>query len=320
VIKLKKDLLYRNSDIKLLAKKLNIELIGVAKADPFYEFCEILENRIKNGQLTHFEHKDINMRITPQNILKTAKSSIVIGIPYYQNIEQSFCSDTFPLSSVAWGMDYHKYLRKIMAEMITQLKKFIPEIETKALVDNHNILDKGMAYRAGLGFYGKNQLLINPDYGSYFFIGQILTNLEFDFYDKPIETEGCKECTKCIDACPVAALEEGMNFYPERCISYLTQKKKLTPDEENKIKYYLYGCDICQKACPYNKNLKTTEHSSFITDIETVNPKKEEILELNEEIYNKYFADTSACWINKEIIRRNGKLLLKNSNKKSRRK
>jgi epoxyqueuosine reductase len=173
-------------------------------------------------------------------------------------------------------------------------------------------VDRGSAYRAGLGFFGKNNCLINEDLGSFFFIGQILLDQEIEFATKTVKESLCGACRICIDACPTAALGQNFSYDPRRCLSYLTQKKEIDASEEKYFKDYLYGCDLCQTRCPFNQHLRKTGEAAFLTQHDDKYPWPETILNMSNREFNSRFKKTSAGWRGKKNMVRNAKLIMKN--------
>jgi len=200
-------------------------------------------------------------------------------------------------------------MEKINQNQIAEGK---PPTNYETYVDNSPLVDRGSAYRAGLGFFGKNNCLINKTFGSYFFIGQILLDTVIEFGRKAAMSNGCGDCRRCLDACPNNALGEGFSLDPSRCVAFLTQKKELNPDEENRVKNYLYGCDLCQQVCPYNQELEKTKEERFLVDPKTAYPEIEVILKLSNKEFKNQFGTTAAGWRGKKIMVRNAKLFEKN--------
>ena len=195
-----------------------------------------------------------------------------------------------------------------MKDLMDELQKSYPEIHYRSFVDNARVIDRGSAWRAGLGFYGKNNTLINPEYGSAFFIGQILMDQPVDFVPAvPMESQ-CGECTRCLKACPNGALKDGYSLDASSCISYLTQKKKLTETEEKRLRIFIYGCDLCELACPYNQKQEAVEWKDNDWNAAWVDLKK--MTRIDEETFNDVFGESALHWRGRENLIRNAKLLL----------
>ena len=293
-----------NKEIINISNKLGINLIGFCKLEYFKDLENVLNKQNELGYRTPFQVGNINDKVFKNT---EYKSAIVIGIPY--NKLDFKTEDKVYLSSISVGKDYHIVLKNKLSFVYDYLidngyKAYIG-------VDNNIYDERFLAYKAGLGFYGKNNLLINKTYGTYFFIGIVLTDAEFD-YNEPLNEE-CLNCNKCTTSCPTHALNDEGILNGNKCLSYLTQKRNLTKDEEKYINNCVYGCDICQIVCPYNKNLKHS--NNFISDgneIIDIN----EFLNMPESEYNKKYKDNSSYWRGKKIIDRNIKLYMENSLKK----
>lgn len=305
-------------EIRKAASDLGIDLIGFFSVEPLAECLPNLKKRFDEGLSTGFEGAPPEERIDYQRHFPDAKSGIVIGVNNYQSFEKpQDDKNRGMVASVSWGEDYHVILRALMNELMIKInirQKLVdkPLVNYKVFVDNSPLVDRGSAYRSGLGFFGKNNCLINQTFGSYFFIGQILLDIKVSSIpEKPI-SGGCGECRRCIDACPNQALGNGYTLDPSKCISFLTQKKGLSGEEETRIKQYLYGCDICQQVCPYNQTLKTTAEKRFWTNPEMVYPEIEKILALTNNKFKEGFGKTGGGWRGKNVLIRNALLIEKN--------
>lgn len=238
------------------AGRLGFELVGITPAIPVpdYDFFRWWLDQGYAGTMEYLR-RGASRREDPEKILPGVRSLICCGMNYYTGGEPT------AISRYAWGEDYHV----VVGERLKHLEEFIkreidPKAQTKSYVDTGPVLERSYAARAGLGWIGKNNLLINNGLGSFVFLGEILTTLEFDKsdYDRP-QFDQCGTCTKCLEACPTQALIEPRILDANRCISYLTTayKGELTPEQKGMIGNQTYGCDICQEVCPYNGNLKT---------------------------------------------------------------
>lgn len=304
--------------IRKLAKQIGIDLIGFFSTEPLTECLPYLIKRDEAGFSTGYEGASPQERINYLEQFPNAKTGIVIGINSFQQlIAPNDEIARAKLASVSWGEDYHQILRLRMNQLMDainseQEENQKPLVKYKLFVDNSPLVDRGSAYRAGLGFFGKNNCLINDKLGSFFFIGQILLDCKILFKPSVPRENGCNECRRCLDACPNGALEEGFSLDPSKCISYLTQKKVLLPEEESQITSYLYGCDICQQVCPYNQNLPKTREKFFWVDAETANPQIDQILKLTNKSFKNQFGNTASGWRGKNVLMRNAQLIKKN--------
>ncbi|NLG82686.1 MAG: tRNA epoxyqueuosine(34) reductase QueG [Bacilli bacterium] len=284
--------------------------VGFVKARIFTELREkLLRYLAINGEIELVEH-DIEKRINPYLIYDKVKTIIVVIFPYTQrNPELDRASHVVSKSS--YGIDYHLVLKDKLSIIASYLKDNY-NAESIVLTDNHPLHEKHLAYLAGLGNFGKNTLLINPTYGSYFFIGLILTDLELEEYDEPRFSDICQGCNRCIKSCPTQALSESRFIEVYKCMSYLTQSKKLIPDEYlDKFRKYIYGCDICQITCIYNTDNDLPILAEF-------KPQGKEIIKVKdlEALSNKSFkekyGDLAANFRGKNVLLRNAILVSAN--------
>jgi epoxyqueuosine reductase len=294
--------------VRSIASQFNIPLVGIIDPDPVIEMLPYSKKRREenHGLIPYVRTKDF-LRIDYQSVMANVKSIIVIGVPYPLKSERIKDFGHFAyLSSVACGIDYHQTVMRKMDALCEEISiQFGNAIHFKKFVDNSRLMDKASAWKAGLGFFGKNNLLINPHYGSAWNIGQILLDQKILHKQVVPLKNQCGNCTKCLESCPNHALgDQGFQLFYERCISYLTQKKKLTTEQEKRIRYFLYGCDICQWVCPFNHRadkISAQENIVFIDDI----------LNQSEEEIRAHYANHSLSWQPPSILIRNARILKK---------
>lgn len=262
------DYLELTSYIKQEAQALGFDLVGIAQAGPFEETQARLLEHIEQGRiagLAWFTKERANFASDPANLLPGVRSIISLGISYLQDppLLEEITNPRGKIARYAWGKDYHEVLKAKMQELFEKIKEATGSEESRLLVDTARIVDRAVAQRAGLGFFGKNTNLINRRLGSYFFLAEILTDLELE-YDPPAWGT-CGRCTRCIDACPTQAITEPWTVYNDRCISYLTIELKGSVPEELRqgMGEWIFGCDICQEVCPYNKKAVSGYHAEF---------------------------------------------------------
>ena len=287
------------------SKELNIDMIGFTNSEPLFNLEEYLKYRIDNNIITEFEETDINKRIDPKLTMPNCKTIIVISLSY--NIDFKGKSNyrfKGSLSKSSWGMDYHRVLQSKMINLINEIKK-VQDFEYKYFVDTGPLVDRELAKKSGLGYYGKNCNIINDDYGSFIFIGYILTDLELEIDINSIESE-CGECDLCIRACPTDALEEPYRLNPKKCVSYLTQTKKtLDLYLKEKMGIKIYGCDTCQLVCPKNKDIKKSTHEEFVPILTGGVIDIEELLVMSNREFKVKYGSMAGSWRGKKILRRN---------------
>lgn len=280
-------------------KNLNIDLCEVTDAEDL-NFEEILNERFEKNYQTEFESKDFKSRISPRMHLKNAKSVFVIGESYYYPEKNS----EYKISNHARGMDYHIVMNKKVDSLINLLKEDY-EFNFYKQVDTGSLLEKEFAKKSGLGFIGKNSLLINENYGSYIFLALLVTDLDFGKFEKRPEKDFCKNCNLCVKACPSGAILGDYSLNARICHSYLTQTKEY--DKNLSGIEYAYGCDICQKVCPKNKNIKYSVEKDFEPKIYGFD--KDFIEKLSNRAFKKEYRDFSFSWVSKNTILRNIKIL-----------
>lgn len=268
--------------------------VGTVRARKFDELYDILKKR---GRVSLCE-SDEEKRINPFLLMPEARSIIVCLF--------SYCiKEKTRISRYAMGKDYHIVVR----DKMNKARCLLEEHGYKAMTfaDNGPLSDRHLAYLAGLGFFGKNGMLINELYGSMVFIGYILTDCEIQ-EDKPLSNTYCMRCNKCISACPAGALGDEFGFNEELCVSYLTQKKGVLSEEEEEIirkSGYVWGCDICQSVCPYNEKAPITNIEEFKNNLICES-------DINTDISNREFkrayGDRAFSWRGKGVLERNKKL------------
>ncbi|WGV61198.1 tRNA epoxyqueuosine(34) reductase QueG [Brevibacillus brevis] len=295
------------------AKEIGIDKIGFASADPFTTLKERLLVHREKGYESGFEEPDLEKRTNPELLLDGARSLISIALAYPSKLKNPPKSEPGAyrgiLCRAAWGTDYHHVLR----DKLDKLTRFIMELEPGAriesMVDTGALSDRAVAERAGIGFVGKNCAIITPEFGSWVYLGELVTNLPLPS-DHPIE-EGCGDCNICVDACPTGALIQGGQLDAQRCVAYLTQVKDFIPDEfRGKIGNRLYGCDTCQTVCPKNRRIDNDHLAEFQPDPEIAKPLLIPLLQMSNKEFKEKFGQSSSSWRGKKPIQRNAILAL----------
>lgn len=295
------------------SKELNIDIVGFTSCEPFENLREYLRERKKNNIEIEFEEKDIEKRLNPSLTLPTCQSIIVVAMSYnngFNKVPNYRLKGRISRSS--WGRDYHRVLGDKIEGLIGAIKTRV-DFNYEYFIDTGPLIERELAKRAGIGYYGKNCSIINDKYGSFIFIGYILTDLELVLVEKEVANK-CGACRLCLKACPTGALEGPFKFNPNKCVSYLTQTRKKIPYElREKIGDKIYGCDVCQLACPKNKNITIPDHKNFI-------PRKtqgyidiEEILTMSNREFKEKYGHMAGSWRGKNILKRNGIIVLGNT-------
>ncbi|TJX14333.1 tRNA epoxyqueuosine(34) reductase QueG [Tissierella creatinini] len=293
------------------AKELKIDMIGFTDGNPLTTIKDYLEYRRLNNIETEFEEENILLRIDPKLTLETCKSIIVIALSY--NVvfdEKSEIKYSGNLSKSSWGIDYHRVLKNKLEALIEEIKKITP-FEYKYFVDTGPLVDRELAHKAGIGYYGKNCNIINEEYGSFIFIGYILTDLDIEPNEGLLESQ-CGVCEICLKACPDKALEEGYRLNAKKCISYHTQTKDMDLEIMKKIGNNIYGCDTCQNVCPKNKNIRFSIHDEFLPHVTKGVIDIEELLIMSNKQFKEKYGSMSGSWRGRNILRRNALIALEN--------
>ena len=300
---------------QLIAERaiLGVDQIGIATADPFIALKQRLHAHRESGYESGFEEPDIEKRIRPDLLMDKPQSIIAIAVAYPSKLANPPESKPGAYRGViarsAWGEDYHHVLRERMSRVITWLTARISDFRGESMVDTGALVDRAVAERAGIGWSAKNCSIISPEFGSWIYLGEIITNLPLP-PDKAIEDQ-CGDCNICIDACPTGAIVGPGQLDSTKCISFLTQTKVDVSDEMKlKIGNRLYGCDTCQVVCPKNKGLNWTHHEQLQPDPELAKPLLLPLLELSNRQFKERFGRSAAAWRGKTPIQRNAIIAL----------
>jgi epoxyqueuosine reductase len=277
--------------IKTKAEELGFLMCAVAKAGFMDTEAKNLENWLNqnyHGDMSYMANH-FDKRVDPTLLVRGAKSVISLGYNYF-NPEQQQDESAPKISMYAYGRDYHKVVKKKIVILFDYIKTIAGDIHGRAFVDSAPVLERDWARRSGNGWVGKNAMLIHPKKGSYFFLGEIILDLELE-YDEPLN-DYCGTCTKCIDACPTDAISpQGYIVDGSKCISYLTiELKSSIPDTfKSKMDGWMFGCDICQQVCPWNRFSTPHAEAQFLPKPELMSMTQEEWKDLSEPVYNQLF-------------------------------
>ncbi|MBY0214943.1 tRNA epoxyqueuosine(34) reductase QueG [Paenibacillus illinoisensis] len=307
-------------EIKAAAPGLGIDDVGFASAEPFVSLKSLLEQHRDNGYASGFEEPDIEKRVRPALKEGEPASLIAIAVAYPSKMVNPPKSEPGAyrgiLARSAWGRDYHHVLREAMDKLVQFIRERVPEAMIESMVDTGALVDRAVSQRAGIGFSAKNCSIISPKFGSWIYLGELVTNIPFQ-PDTPV-TEDCGECTKCIDACPTGALVGPGQLNAQRCISFITQTKGFVDEEFMlKIGNRLYGCDTCQIVCPKNRGKNWDHHPDLQPDPEIVKPLLLPLLDIGNREFKERFGQSSAAWRGKKPIQRNAVIALGNFKDKS---
>ena len=293
------------NDIKTKAKTLGFMSCGISKAGFLEEEAPNLEywlNKNMNGEMSYME-RNFDMRLDPTKIVEGAKSVISLTYNYYT--EKTSKDSNFKISKYAYGNDYHFVIKNKLKDLFEYIKEKTGDINGRVFVDSAPVLERAWAKKSGLGWIGKNTNLISKKNGSFFFLCEIILDLELE-YDH-IDTDHCGSCTACIDACPTNAIVEPYVVDGTRCISYYTiELKNNIPDyAKNTYDDWIFGCDICQDVCPWNKFSKPHKEPLFNSDDEFLSINKNDWIEMTKETFNKVFKNSAIKRAGFDGIKRN---------------
>jgi epoxyqueuosine reductase len=292
--------------IKEKAGEIGFDLVGITDLEPSIyqkEYRSSIEKAV-NRDIKYLKETE-EERLFPGTKFPWAKSVLVLGINYWQGTFPPLRKEEVRISRYALGVDYHT----VLSEKLSLLSKFIKE-ETKTkkikyYTDTGAILEKELAERAGLGWIGKNTLLITEEFGSWIFLGEILLDIELEKDKKRMNK--CQDCELCLLSCPSKALKSPYSLNIEKCTAFQTVKKKdsLPPWFPTTNNFFVFGCDICQEICPFNSNAKITKTKEFIPDKRIINPSIETLQSLSDEEFKALFGNTPVNWAGRDVLLRN---------------
>jgi epoxyqueuosine reductase len=277
--------------VKSIARELGFDYVGISKAGVLKEDAERLETWLNsggNGKMSYMENH-FDKRIDPTKLVEGSKS--VVSLLYnYHTKERQKDSDAPKLAKYAYGEDYHFVIREKLNEFFTLLQERIGAVEGRSFVDSAPVLDRAWARKSGLGWIGKNSMLINKHSGSDFFIAELIIDLQLE-EDGPLK-DYCGTCTKCVDSCPTEAILPQRQIDSNKCISYLTieLKEENLPEEfKGKMQNWMFGCDICQDVCPWNRFGKQNTEERFQPRMNLLEMSRQDWEELGQEDFSKLF-------------------------------
>ena len=276
--------------IKQKAEKFGFQSCGISKAEFLEEEAPRLEawlNKGYHGEMNYMENH-FDKRLNPTLLVDGAKSVISLSYNYFPKVKIDEINN-FKISKYAYGEDYHEVIKDILKNMVAELQEEIGEFGFRVFVDSAPVLEKAWARKSGLGWVGKNANLITKKHGSFYFLAEIICDLELD-YDLAV-TDHCGSCRACIDACPTQAIVSDRIVDGSKCISYATiELKNEIPDYFNgKMDDWIFGCDVCQDVCPWNRFSAPTLQEKFAPNFQKLNFRKNEWKELSQELFSEIF-------------------------------
>jgi epoxyqueuosine reductase len=279
--------------IKSEAKRLGFLSCGISKAGFLEEEAPRLEswlNKNQHGEMKYMENH-FDKRLNPTLLVDDAKSVISLLLNYYPSEKQN--SDSYKISKYAYGQDYHFVIKEKLKELLHTIQTEIGEVSGRAFVDSAPVLDKAWAAKSGLGWIGKNSNLLTQQVGSFYFIAELVIDLDLE-YDYAA-TDHCGTCTACLDACPTEAIVAPYVVDGSKCISYFTieLKENIPTEMKGKMDDWMFGCDICQDVCPWNKFSKAHDEPLFNPNPEILSFTKKDWEEITEDTFRKVFKNSA---------------------------
>jgi epoxyqueuosine reductase len=305
-------------------KNLGFDLVGITTAEPLRAAQAEINRRIKAGIYSSLASGNPEERITPALLLPGVRSVIMVAMSYSvdpklhakgpkDNITENLATPYRGLlSRYAWGHDYHHVMLPRLSQLAEFIERSIPGTHCRIMVDSGPLLEKAMAHRAGLGFFGWNSCLITDEFGSWVFLGSLLTTASLP--PDPFQARTCRECGRCIKACPTGAIVAPYVIDPHLCLSHITQARGIMPEKFRKLLgNRLFGCDTCQVVCPHNATASWGNHREFLPHpLIGSNPSLEMVLGLTNRSFQTTFGQTAAGWRGKNILQRNALINLGN--------
>lgn len=279
--------------IKAQAARLGFSYCGIARAEKLNEDARRLEqwlNKNHQGSMQYMENH-FDKRIDPTLLVPGAQSVITLLKNYYPETKQQ--NNSPKIARYAWGKDYHEVIRAQLKELLFEMNQEIGTVTGRGFVDSAPVLERAWAVKSGLGWVGKNGNLISKQNGSYFFIATLIVDIPLQ-YDDPFAKDYCGTCTQCIDACPTNAILPNKEINGSQCISYYTIELKEALSQETNVKTenWLFGCDICQEVCPWNRFSKPHSEPAFEPIPAILNLSSQEWEEMSEEVFKQLFKES----------------------------
>ncbi|PZV86403.1 epoxyqueuosine reductase [Algoriphagus aquaeductus] len=294
--------------LKSTAKRLGFDFCGIAKAEFLESEAPRLEewlNRNYQGKMAYLANH-FDKRLDPTKLVEGAKTVVSLIYNYYPEKQLSHQPEDLKLAKYAYGQDYHDVIRAKLTEFLEVIREEIGEINGRSFVDSAPVMERQWAQRAGLGWIGKNSLLLNRQMGSFFFLAELIIDLEAT-PDTALAKDYCGTCTACMDACPTDAIVQPEVIDASKCISYLTiELKEAIPNEfAGKMENWVFGCDICQDVCPWNRFSRTHQEPAFQPNPELSQFTNLEWIEMTEETFKRVFAKSAVKRTKFSGIKRN---------------
>ena len=303
---------------KIINKALEIGFADIrfVQIRPWEDELDFFENWLakKHHADMHYLERNIQLRNNPKEILPSAKTMIVTATNYYTPNQHSEKEGLGKISRYCWGEDYHKVLKRMLKKLVKSIYEFDLNSKNRFFVDSGPILEKQWAIRSGIGWQGKNSLIIHPELGTWFFLGVVLTSIDIEA-DMPFTKDLCKDCTKCIDSCPTNAIISPRIIDANKCIAYHTIETKAETNIPDKVRSnmnsWLFGCDTCQDVCPWNTNVEHTKIEEFYLISNPIEWNLNDIIDMEEIEFSNKFHNSSIKRTGLKALHRNACALRK---------
>ncbi len=302
------------AEVKRRARELGFQKVGVVRAEPLAEERARLEEWLARGfhASMGWMERDVARRTDPRELLPGARTVVAVALNYYTPHRHSHDPAAGKISRYAWGDDYHDVLGEKLKALLAYVEEVAPGVRGKVCVDAQPAMDKAWGVRAGLGWIGKHTNLITRDHGSWVFLGELLLDAELE-YDEAREDDHCGTCTLCLDSCPTGAIVEPYVVDSNLCISHATielRDAELPPTIAENLDGWLYGCDVCQDVCPWNRFEQPTDEPRFEPRPGSVSPALEEVANLSHDTYVERFRRSPVKRAKLSGLQRNARALL----------
>ena len=306
-----KDKRERTSFIKATAQKLGFSFCGISQAEFLREEAPRLEAWLKkgyHGEMRYLENY-FDKRLDPSLLVPGAKS--VVSLLYNYFPEKPLCGSEYKVARYAYGEDYHFVIKEKLKQFMDEIQQIVGQVAGRAFVDSAPVMERAWAKKSGVGWVGKNSLLLNREAGSFFFLAELIIDLELD-YDGPVK-DYCGSCSACIDACPTDAIAEPFVVDGSKCISYFTieLKEEIPAEVKGKFENWIFGCDICQEVCPWNRFARPHNEPRFKPSQELEDMTPGDWRDLTEDVFQKVFRNSALKRTKFNGIKRNIQFLKK---------
>ncbi len=296
----------RTQFIKSTAQELGFTFCGISKAEILNEEAPKVEEWLKRGyqgKMSYLENY-FDKRLDPTLLVPGAKSVISLVYNYYPKKDLAR-KDQFKIAKYAYGEDYHFVIKEKLNQFMDSIHQHVGDVQGRAFVDSAPVMERAWAKKGGVGWVGKNSLLLNREMGSFFFLAELIVDLELD-YDGPVK-DYCGTCTACMDACPTDAIPEPYVVDGSKCISYFTieLKEEIPRSVKGKFENWIFGCDICQDVCPWNKFSRPHQESRFEPHPDLEKMTYQDWIEITDSVFQKLFKKSAEQRTNQEGFRRN---------------